>query len=200
MRLILLWLRPVTFASERVDRCVAPSGRVSKVRTSTRSTSASLRGRGVAGRGSSSPSRRRRTTRMPPLANHGPGDLHPASHLGVAPAFGTEQHDTGAQGQCLRHPRAARPSTTAVVRRGPESRARAGDRSHALPPAHRCRKSRYLYNEYQTQALEGAKVLSSFGNSNSWEIIRRKTKAPPTQLSHRARFDQPSPESCSNPT
>jgi len=64
MRLTLLWLSPVAWARERVDQCVAAGGGLSKVRASTRSTAASLRRRGVPGRGSSSsPSRRRRTKR-----------------------------------------------------------------------------------------------------------------------------------------
>ena len=64
MRLMLLWLSPVDCARERVDQCVAASGWVSRVRASTRSTAASLKRRGVPGRGSSSsPSRRWRTKR-----------------------------------------------------------------------------------------------------------------------------------------
>ena len=47
MRLMLLWLSPVAWASERVDQWVAACGWVSRVRARTRSTSASLSLRGV---------------------------------------------------------------------------------------------------------------------------------------------------------
>ena len=55
MRLMLLWLRPVAWARERVDQCVAACGWLSKVRASTRSTAASLRRRGVPGRAQTPP-------------------------------------------------------------------------------------------------------------------------------------------------
>ena len=55
---------PTAAAIDRVDQCVAPAGALSRVRTSTSSTTASVILRGGPGRGSSaSPSRRRSANR-----------------------------------------------------------------------------------------------------------------------------------------
>jgi hypothetical protein len=54
MRLIAVWLRPVAWAIERVDQCVAAPGWLSNVRTITCSICASESLRGWPGRGSSS--------------------------------------------------------------------------------------------------------------------------------------------------
>jgi DDE domain len=64
IRLIALWVMPVRLAMERVLQWVAPTGVLSRVKVTTRSTSVSVILRGAPGRGSSrSPSRRRSQNR-----------------------------------------------------------------------------------------------------------------------------------------
>jgi hypothetical protein len=53
MRLMAVWLRPVAWAMERVDQCVASAALLSSVRAITASTCASVILRGWPGRGSS---------------------------------------------------------------------------------------------------------------------------------------------------
>jgi len=87
---------------------------------------------------------------LPPLAYCGERDVHAASHLGVAPPLGAEQHDAGAQGQGLGGLGTASPpqQPQSFGRDKSQGRERATE-SHAVPPAYiRCRKSRYLLNEY----------------------------------------------------
>ena len=87
---------------------------------------------------------------LPPLADRGPGDVQAAGHFGVAEAGGAEQDDAGAQGQSLRRLGTARPVQQRLAFGGKQSQRRERTtKGHAVPPAYiRCRKTRYLFNEY----------------------------------------------------
>ena len=88
MRLTVAALSPHTLAIERVLQCVAPAGIVSKVCTTTRSTSSSPIVRGAPGRGSSSkpsqPSRRNRRRHLPTVPRVVPSS--PATFRSPLPA------------------------------------------------------------------------------------------------------------------
>ena len=89
-------------AIERVLQCVAPAGIVSKVCTTTRSTSSSPIVRGAPGRGSSSkpsqPSRRKRRRHLPTVPRVVPSS--PATSRPLLPAA-VSQHDPRPQDQRL---------------------------------------------------------------------------------------------------
>jgi len=87
---------------------------------------------------------------LSPFANRGPRDLHAAGDLGVAPPLGAQQHDAGAQGQSPRRFGSTTPLQQALSFGGNQSQGRErATESHAVPPAYiRCRKGRYLCNEY----------------------------------------------------
>ena len=102
MRLTVAALSPHALAIERVLQCVAPAGIVSKVCTTTRSTSSSPIVRGAPGRGSSSkPSQPSRRNPPPPLADGTAGRAQFAGYLQVALAGGRFQHDPRPQDQRL---------------------------------------------------------------------------------------------------
>ena len=103
MRLTVAALIPHALAIERVLQCVASAGIVSKVCTTTRSTSSSPIVRGAPGRGSSSkpsqPARRNRRRHLPTVPRVVPSS--PATSRSPL-AGGRLQHDPRPQDQRLR--------------------------------------------------------------------------------------------------
>jgi hypothetical protein len=73
-------------------------------------------------------------------------DLRSATYLGIAPPFGAEQHDAGAQRQGQRRLETASPFQQPLSFGGDKSQGREpATESHAVPPAWiRCRKSCFL--------------------------------------------------------
>src|ERR1041385_3606320 len=101
-RWTLVLLKPQAAASERVLQCVAFLGVDSKVIVSTRSTSASLRRRGVPGRGSSNkPSTRLCRKRLRHFANRLLGHSQVFRDRRITLPFGTRQNDASPLGQRL---------------------------------------------------------------------------------------------------